>query len=231
MQTLASSGQANPEVPINENFDSLSHMAVYGKNPPSTTGLTWGYYGGRWGGIAIADGTVTLTNAAVNYLVVQRSTGTLSAATTTTNWLDTPNYARVYALTTAGSVVTASEDHRAGPYGVHGLLLERRVVPTSTNYTLVAADAATTLLHPSADASGRTWTIPANSSVPYPIGTELEFMAQNGAGVVTININTDTLRLAGAGTAGARTLAANGWARAKKITATEWLITNLGGLT
>lgn len=230
IQQLLSS-QASPEVPINENFQTLEHAAVFGKRHPVTTGLTWGYYGGRWGGVAIADGTVTLANATVNYLVVQRSTGALSAATTTTNWLDTPNYARVYALTTAGSVVTATEDHRAGPYGVHGMLLERRLVPTSTNYTLTLPDSATTLLHPSADTSGRTWTIPANSSVPYPVGTELEFMVQNGAGAVTISINTDTLRLAGAGTSGSRTLAANGWARARKIASTEWLITNLGGLT
>lgn len=231
MQQLASV-QASPEVLINENFDTLSAMAVYGKRHPATSALTWAYYGGRWGGISIADGQVTLANATVNYLVVQRSTGVLSVSNTTTNWADTPNYARVYALTTAGSVVTSTEDHRAGLYGVHGMQLpERRQASVSAAYTCVLTDMHTTLLHPSADTTARTWTIPANASVAYPVNAELEFINQNAAGVLTLAITTDTLRLAGAGTTGSRTLAANGWARARKITATEWLITNLGGLT
>ena len=36
--------QVNPEVIINENFDTLSHIAVYGKKQDVTTGLNWGYY-------------------------------------------------------------------------------------------------------------------------------------------------------------------------------------------
>lgn len=98
----------------------------------------------------------------------------------------------------------------------------------SVNYTLVAADASKHILHPSADTSARTFTIPANASVPYPIGTTLTFINQNGAGVVTIAINSDTMRLAGAGTTGSRTLAANGMATAIKITSTEWIINGTG---
>lgn len=83
-------------------------------------------------------------------------------------------------------------------------------------------------LHPSADTTARTWTIPANASVAFPIGTELEFINQNAAGVITIAITTDTMRLSPGGTTGSRTLAANGHAVAKKITATEWLIWGTG---
>lgn len=99
----------------------------------------------------------------------------------------------------------------------------------STAYTLVASDAAKHILHPSADTTARTFTIPANSSVPFAIGTAITFINQNGAGTVTISINTDTMRLAGAGTTGSRTLTANGIATAIKITSTEWIIsgTNL----
>lgn len=100
----------------------------------------------------------------------------------------------------------------------------------SANYTCVLADAGDHILHPSADTTARTFTIPANSSVPYPIGTAITFVNQNGAGVVTIAIATDTMRLAGAGTTGSRTLAANGVATALKIAATEWIISG-GGLT
>jgi len=99
----------------------------------------------------------------------------------------------------------------------------------SANYTLVMSDAGKHILHPSADTTARTFTIPANSSVAYPIGTAITFINQNAAGVITIAITTDTMRLAGAGTTGSRTLAANGVATAIKISATEWIIsgTNL----
>jgi hypothetical protein len=98
----------------------------------------------------------------------------------------------------------------------------------SAAYTLVLADAGKHILHPSADTTARTFTIPANSSVAYPIGTALTFINQNGAGVVTIAITTDTMRLSPAGTTGSRTLAANGSATCIKITSTEWIISGSG---
>ena len=91
-------------------------------------------------------------------------------------------------------------------------------------YTLVLSDAGKHILHPSLDTTARTFTIPANSSVAYPIGTSITFVNQNSAGIVTIAITTDTMRLAGAGTTGSRALAANGVATALKITSTEWII-------
>lgn len=98
----------------------------------------------------------------------------------------------------------------------------------SAAYTLVAGDSGKHILHPSADTTARTFTIPANGSVAFPIGTAITFVNQNGAGVVTIAITTDTMRLAGAGTTGSRTLAANGIATAVKITSTEWIISGTG---
>lgn len=98
----------------------------------------------------------------------------------------------------------------------------------STAYTLVLADSNKHILHPSADITARTFTIPANSSVAFPVGTAVTFVNQNGAGVVTIAITTDTMRLAGPGNTGSRTLAANGVATALKITATEWIISGTG---
>jgi hypothetical protein len=98
----------------------------------------------------------------------------------------------------------------------------------SAAYTLALTDSGEHILHPSADTTARTFTIPANSSVSFPIGTAVTFINQNGAGVVTIAITTDTMRLAGAGTTGSRTLAANGVATAIKITSTEWIISGVG---
>jgi len=98
----------------------------------------------------------------------------------------------------------------------------------SSAYTAVLSDSGKTILHPSADTTARTFTIPANSSVAYPLGTVLTFVNQNGAGTVTIAITTDTMRLAGAGTTGSRTLAANGIASCIKLTSTEWIIGGTG---
>lgn len=106
-----------------------------------------------------------------------------------------------------------------------------RLIPQNSQsaaYTLVASDSGKHILHPSADTTARTFTIPANASVPYTIGTAVTFVNQNSAGVVTIAITSDTMRLAGAGTTGSRTLAANGVATAMKITSTEWIISGNG---
>lgn len=98
----------------------------------------------------------------------------------------------------------------------------------SAAYTLVLADAGKHILHPSADTTARTFTIPANSSVAFPVGTAVTFINQNAGGVITIAITTDTMRLAGPGTTGSRTLAANGIATAVKVTSTEWIISGVG---
>lgn len=98
----------------------------------------------------------------------------------------------------------------------------------SAAYTLVLADAGKHILHPSADTTARTFTVPANASVAFAVGTAITFVNQNAGGVITISITTDTMRLAGAGTTGSRTLAANGVATAVKLTATEWIISGTG---
>lgn len=98
----------------------------------------------------------------------------------------------------------------------------------SGNYTLVLGDAGKHILHPSADTTARNFIIPANASVAFPIGTCVTFVNQNAGGVITIQITTDVLRLAGAGTTGNRSLAANGVATAIKLTATEWIISGTG---
>lgn len=121
LQQITSPPQASAEVAVNENFASLEHQVVYAMRPAVTTGLTWGYYGGRWGGFSVADGTLTLTDASANYIVVAIATGVISTSTATTNWNNATDYKRVFKLTCAAGVVSALEDHRAGPGGVHGV--------------------------------------------------------------------------------------------------------------
>lgn len=96
----------------------------------------------------------------------------------------------------------------------------------SAAYTLVAADAGKTIVHPISDNNARTFTIPANGTVAYPVGTTITFI--NMINTVTIAITTDTMYLAGAGTTGSRTLAAYGVATAIKVTSTSWIISGNG---
>jgi len=97
----------------------------------------------------------------------------------------------------------------------------------STAYTLVLADSGKCILHPSSDANARTFTIPANSSVAYPIGTAITFINMT-SNVVTIAITTDTMNLSPSGTTGSRSLAQYGSATAIKITSTNWVISGSG---
>jgi len=94
-------------------------------------------------------------------------------------------------------------------------------------YTTVLADAGKCIFHPASDANARTFTIAANSSVAYPVGTVIAF-ANMTSQVVTIAITSDTMYLGGQGTTGSRSLAQYGIANALKITSTSWIITGTG---
>jgi hypothetical protein len=96
----------------------------------------------------------------------------------------------------------------------------------SADYTLVLADSGKTIFHPVSDDNARTFTIPANSSVAYAVGTVVTFV--NLINTVTIAITTDTMYLAGAGTTGSRTLAEYGVASAVKVASTTWVISGNG---
>jgi hypothetical protein len=93
----------------------------------------------------------------------------------------------------------------------------------SVDYTLVLADSGKYIYHPSTDANARTFTIPANSSVAYPIGTAISFVNMS-TNALTIAITSDTMYLS-TGATGSRTLAQYGSATALKMTSTTWLIT------
>lgn len=96
----------------------------------------------------------------------------------------------------------------------------------SAPYTTVLADGGGQILHPTADNNARTFTIAANASVAYPVGTTITFV--NQINTLTIAITSDTLQLAGSATTGSRTLAAGGLATAIKIASTLWFISGPG---
>ena len=110
MQQLASA-QVSPEIPINENFETLSWAAMFGKRQAATTGLTWAYYGTDGWPVngtptTIADGTVTLTASTTNYVEVNAA-GTVSVATSRS-----AEKAPLYKIVTGSASVTTVTDER-----------------------------------------------------------------------------------------------------------------------
>jgi hypothetical protein len=175
------------------------------------------------------DSEIVLFNSTTGKLIkratlsglVKATSGVASAATAGTDYvapggaLGTPSSGTLSNCTVDG---TDSVGFRNAP-----------VNSQSAAYTAVLADAGKVILHPSTDANARTFTIPANASVAYAVGTVLTFVNMTSQ-VVTIAITSDTLYLAGTGSTGSRSLAQYGMATAVKLTSTTWLI-NGSGLT
>ena len=90
----------------------------------------------------------------------------------------------------------------------------------NANYTLVLGDAGKCIYKASGGA-GETITIPANSSVAFPVGTIIEII-NDGGGDLTIAITTDTLEELQTGNTGSRTLPDNNKAVIEKVTSTLW---------
>lgn len=130
-QEIASPPQASAEVVVNENFESVGVASIFGKAQATSSALTWGGYGGQYEGNLVADWTVTLTDNATNYIVVNRSTGVVSVATTTTNW-SSSTYARIYKVVTASAQVTSELDSRLDTNGL--------LAPGSTSGTAASLD-------------------------------------------------------------------------------------------
>ncbi len=152
-------------------------------------------------------------------------TGLPQAGTVGLTTSDSPQFAGVNVGHASDTTIGRAA---AGVIQVEGVPLYSQIPQNSQSaaYTLVLADAQKHIYHPGSDNNARTFTIPANSSVAYPIGTCLTFV--NAINTVTISITTDTMTLAGAGTTGSRTLAANGIATAMKVASTSWIISGTG---
>lgn len=198
---------------------------VLSKLPIGTSGQVLAVSGGGIPAWTAGGGSGTVTSVSVvtaNGVSGSVATATTTPAITLTLGAITPTSVNGITIATGTGTMTFP------PASANIGYLEIPQNSQSGAYTAVLADSGKHIFHPSADTTARIWTIPANSSVAYPIGTALTFINQNAAGVITIAITTDTMRLAGAGTTGSRTLAANGIATAIKVTSTEWLISGTG---
>ena len=98
----------------------------------------------------------------------------------------------------------------------------------SIDLTLALGNENTTYHRPSADTTARTWTIPANSSAPFKIGTKWRLLNMGSSGNISVPITTDTLIWLPTGGTGTRTIAPNGYLDLEKITATTWICSGVG---
>jgi hypothetical protein len=118
----------------------------------------------------------------------------------------------------AANLANATVD---GTNKVGALNIPQNVQPSS--YTLVASDAGKQIYHASGTAAA-TYTIPSNSSVPFPLGTTVTFVNMS-TGSVTVSVNSDSLYLAGTtGTVTAAAVSQYGIVTATKVASTSWLI-------
>lgn len=112
--TQLTTGQAGKEATVNELFNSVSQSALFGRRQ-SSSGLAWDYFGGRIrvAGVstAIANGSVTLTASATNYIEATKA-GVVSKNTTGFTNGSIP----LYKVVTGTATVTSYEDHRG--YGM-----------------------------------------------------------------------------------------------------------------
>ncbi len=165
-------------------------------------------------GVATFLGTPSSANLAA---AVTDETGTGSLVFATSPTFVTP----VLGTPTSGTLSTCTVD------GTDAVGFRNTPINSqSAAYTAVLADSGKTILHPVADDNARTFTIPANSSVAYPVGTVISFV--NLQNTVTIAITTDTMYLANDGDTGNRTLAEYGMASAMKVASTTWIISGNG---
>lgn len=230
----AGAGAAVVDITSTFNLGTVKSVDVSG----GTTGLTFS------GGPVTTSGTVTLAGTLA---VANGGTGITSFGAGIATWLGTPSSANLASALTdetgSGSVVfstsptlvtpaigtpssgTLSNCTVDGTSGVGYINLPQN--SKSADYTLVAADAGKHIFHPSSDANPRTFTIPANASVAYPVGTAVTFINASSSDV-TISITSDTMYLAANGNTGSRTLAEHGVATAVKVDSTVWYISGSG---
>jgi hypothetical protein len=144
LDTLSAS-QSQKEVGANALFDAGSPATIFGRRASTTTGLTWGYYGGRMlvDGVlsTISNGTCALTASATNY-VEASAAGAVSKNTTAFTAGQIP----LYTVVTGTAAVTSYTDERAWVQPAHIRQRLALSMGTDANVTLSAAQCRTEII-------------------------------------------------------------------------------------
>jgi hypothetical protein len=182
---------AQQEPGANALFNSASPATLFARRESTSTGLTWGYYGGAIisGGVvsALASGTVALTASATNYIEATAA-GVVSKNTTGFTAGQTPLYTAV----TGVSSVTSYTDHRA--WGCQTNPRAAIAMASDANKTLTQAEARADIL----DITSVSLTATRNIVLPLAAkqwivanlttgGQALEFIGATGTGITVAN--------------------------------------------
>ena len=188
-------GQGSQDLVANAAFDAASPSATYARRESTSTGLTWGYYGGvvRIAGVLteISNGTVTLTGSATNYVEAHPDTGAVSKNTTGF----TAGYLALYTVVVGSATVTSWTEKR----------LERVLndtlakTLTDANTTLTQAEAAPGVLTFTGTLTNtrdivvplvgkRQWTVYNGT------GQSLRFIGASGTGITVVTLKHAIVR-------------------------------------
>ena len=191
-----------------DNVTAAGTMSLQNANAVAITG-------GSMSGVTITGGSFggTATNVTGVVAIANGGTGQTTAA------------AARGALAAAASGANTDITSVAASTTINGHTIGYLNIPSNAEtsaYVVTAADAGHCI-----DITTGGVTIPANATLALAIG--FTFSVYNNSGTSqSIAITTDTMRLAGSATTGTRTLAQRGWATARKVAATEWVITGAG---
>lgn len=160
------------ETLVNALLDAASPALTYGRRASTTSGLTWGYYGGKvtLAGVitAVANGTVTLTASTTNYVEAHPDTGAVSKNTTGF----TAGYLPLYTIVTGTSSVTSYTDQRTLALATNATLAKAL---SDANATLTQAEAANATLT-------FTGTLTATRDIIVPLVGKRQWTVYNGTG-------------------------------------------------
>lgn len=186
LDTITAS-QSAKEVTANAVFDAASPAAIFGRRASTSSGLTWGYYGGRMlvDGVltTIANGTVALTASTTNYVETTRA-GVVSKNTTAFTAGSIP----LYTIVTGTATVTSYTDERVWvqPTWVQGRLVKAMA---NANQTLSAAEARADILECTGantalrnlvvPLGAKQWTVYANTTG----GFGIQVIGASGTGI------------------------------------------------
>lgn len=160
------------EAQVNAVLDAASPATTYGRRASTTSGLTWGYYGGKasLAGVitAIANGTVVLSASTTNYVEAHPDTGAVSKNTTGF----TAGYLPLYTIVTGSASVTSYTDKRAQALATNATLAKAL---TDANATLTQAEAANAVLT-------FTGTLTNTRDIVVPLVGKRQWTVYNGTG-------------------------------------------------
>lgn len=224
--------QANKGTTITSNFvavNSAEFLSYRGH-----TALSFQFWGGTTyntagAEVTINNGAITLTNNATNWVYYSGTGTALSVATGTTSAVIPDGSIALYKVVTLNNVITSIDSLKKINWMLKGdtnTLFSKRVqlINKNANFTAVLTEAGATFIHQKSDTTARTYTIPTNASVAFPIGTFFEIINLSNANVTVAVAGSDTLTSLHDGGTGNRIISENGRVRLLKVDTTAWIM-------